>query len=264
MPFGESRKFDMHIRPMIKHLYRRTRQVVLHEGRVNIHGTGVVNLIDVGAAGRLPAPWHQHADRIKSLLAFDPRPDQHDPSVTWCDIALWSQTQQRPLYIYQGLNGHGSSLLPQNYAYVREHAAMLSQRGPRTLARTWFRRSQLVGIEYVWCRTLDDVLAELDPPEPYHFLKIDAQGAEYEILQGASGFLKNHCLGLHLELFVFPLYRGTVLLPDMVDYLDQQGFALVKTFPPHGSFDSQHDCLFLKRGQQGAVLDTIRSLYGLI
>jgi FkbM family methyltransferase len=254
----------MRVKRILKRAYRHTRQVVLREGRVNARGTGLVNLIDVGAAGTLPAPWYRHAACIKSLLAFEPRQAQHNPAALVCDVALWSRHQQRPMYIYRGLDGHGSSLLPQNYAYVREHFAMRRQRGPRKLANTWFQRSQLVGIEHVECRTLDDVLAQLAPPEPYHFLKIDAQGAEHEILQGASQFLKQHCLGLHLELFVFPLYRGVVLLPDMVDYLDQQGFELVKTFPPHGSFDSQHDCLFLKRGQHGAVIDTIQSIYSLI
>ena len=113
------------------------------------------------------------------------------------------------------------------------------------------------------CRKLDDVLQELRHPFPYHFLKIDAQGAEYEILRGSENFLKDACLGLHLELFVLPMYKGIKLLPEVVEYLDPLSFELVKKFPAHGSFESQHDCVFLKRGNEGELIDTILAVYNL-
>jgi len=36
------------------------------------------------------------------------------------------------------------------------------------------------------CRTIDNVLKEEFPDLPFHFMKIDAQGAEYNILKGSE------------------------------------------------------------------------------
>jgi FkbM family methyltransferase len=243
--------------------YRGGRRIFLGEGVVNRGGRGVVNLIDVGAAGDLPRPWYKHADKIANLLKFEPR-EQSDqrPYVVSVDAALWKATETRDFYIY-GERGHGSSLFEQNYDYVRENFGTLRKRGASHLAETWFSRSQLQKTVRVQCRTLDDVLAELDHPFAYHLLKLDVQGAEYEVLQGADAFLRGSCVALHLELFTLPLYRGAVLLPDVADYLKTFDFDLVKRFPPHGSFDSQHDCLFIKTRQDDAITRTICRVYGL-
>jgi FkbM family methyltransferase len=164
----------------------------------------VVNLIDVGSTGDLPPPWRENRDKVLHLLKFEPRdePDE-DPYVITINTALWETNCEMDFYIYKGFGGGGSSLLQQNYEYVRENFEMLRRRGPEHLANTWFERSQLVRTERITCRRLDDVLQELNQPFDYHFLKIDAQGAEYEILKGARTFLLESCIGLHLELFVF-------------------------------------------------------------
>lgn len=92
---------------------------------------------------------------------------------------------------------------------------------------------------------------------------IDAQGAEYEILKGSQSFLSESCIGLHLELFTLPLYKGITLLDDVEAYLLNFGFQLVKKYPAHGTFDSQHDCLFLKDRADPDLLATIRNIYGI-
>lgn len=130
------------------------------------------------------------------------------------------------------------------------------------LAKTWFERSRLDHIEEIHCTTLDAVLA--DRPDPYHLLKIDAQGAERQILEGAAQYLSGgDCMALHLELFKLPLYKGIALRPEVEEIVDGMGFSLVKEYPPHGSFDSQNDCVFLRRGAAGPVVDAIRQAYGL-
>jgi hypothetical protein len=135
--------------------------------------------------------------------------------------------------------------------------------GPEYAANTWFERAQLVRTERIACRRLDDVLQELCARVSYHFLKIDAQGAEYEILRGSEEFLRESCIGLHRELFVHPLYKGIKQLPEVKAYLEGFDFEL-KKFQVYGSFDSQHDCVFLKKkGQKSKVADTIRKIHTL-
>jgi hypothetical protein len=115
--------------------------------------------------------------------------------------------------------------------------------------------------EELHCTTLDAVLA--DRSEPYHVLKIDAQGAERQILEGAADYLSGgDCLALHLELFRVPLYEGIALRPEVEEFVEGMGFSLVKEYPPQGSFDSQNDCVFLRRGAVGPVVDAIRAAIG--
>ncbi|UXA09356.1 FkbM family methyltransferase [Mycobacterium sp. SMC-2] len=164
--------------------------------------------------------------------------------------------------MYAGQDGHGSSLFRQNVDYVRDNFDILRTIGPSYLAETWFERSRLDHIEEIQCTTLDAVLA--DRVEPYHLLKIDAQGAERQILEGAANYLADgDCLALHLELFRLPLYEGIALRPEVEAMVDGMGFSLVKEYPPHGSFDSQNDCVFMRRGATGAVADAIRMAYRL-
>lgn len=248
----------------LKNLYGQAMQSPLMKGMVRLFNKGIINLIDVGSAGDLPHPWNKNAHKIRHLLKFEPRDEpSKDPHVVTADVALWETNCERDFYIYRGFGGSGSSLLQQNYEYVTENFEELRKRGSERLANTWFERSQLDRTERIGCRRLDDVLQELDHSFHYHFLKIDAQGAEYQILRGAERFLRESCLGLHLELFVLPLYKGIKLLPEVVGYLDGLGFELARKSPAHGSFASQHDCVLLKRGCEGKVVDAIRRIYGL-
>lgn len=231
---------------------------------VNNGGRGLVGLIDVGSVGGLPAEWRRHKSSIHFLLNFEPRDNPIiTNNVVTMNTALWSNSCDRNFYIYKGFHGSGSSLFEQNYEYVRVNWETLRLRGPRQLAESWFERSELVRIEKLKTRTLDEVISLVNPDAPLHFLKIDAQGAELEILKGAERFLTSQCLGLCLELFVVPLYKGIQLLPEVENYLEKRGFYLAKKFPAHGSFDSQHDCLFLKKGVSTPEVDIIRVVYGV-
>jgi hypothetical protein len=96
------------------------------------------------------------------------------------------------------------------------------------------------------CRTLDYTIKDLGLPFSFDFIKVDAQGAEYEILRGAENFLTHSCIGLHLELFNIPLYKEIKLLPEVAEYLRGFGFSLVRKMPFHGTFNSQNDCIFIK------------------
>lgn len=250
------------LRRRLQRLVARASARMRGYGKINRFGRGVVNLIDIGAVGRLPSPWHQHAPLIRKLLRFEPREGRaQQPHVTSLDVAVWERDETRDFYICAG-DGTGSSLLQQNIDYVREHYDALKARGPRHMAETWFERSALVRTTSIACRSLDSILAELGGDVRYHFLKVDVQGAEYQVLRGAERFLREDCLGLHLELFTIPLYRDMVLLPEVEAYLETLGFRLVKKMPPHGTFDSQHDCLFLKSAAPPSPqMDAIRRIY---
>jgi FkbM family methyltransferase len=232
--------------------------------KLNHRGSGVFGFIDVGSIGGLPEPWSHNANHVKFLLNFEPNdsPTRGLNFLTY-NTAVWEREETLPFYIYKGLNATGSSLFKQNFDYVKRNYDELKGRGPQRLAETWFDRSQLVNTIELKCRTVDDILNDEFQSTPFHFMKIDAQGAEYNILKGSQKFLSRSCIGLHLELFVLPLYEGIALLDEVEEYLNKYGFRMVKKFPAHGTFDSQHDCLFLKEQGDPKLINLIRNIYGI-
>jgi hypothetical protein len=57
------------------------------------------------------------------------------------------------------------------------------------------------------------------------FIKIDTQGYEWQVLDGANETLKR-AQGVLCELSLVPLYHEQRLWRDVVDRLDQKGFML--------------------------------------
>jgi FkbM family methyltransferase len=234
------------------------------ERAINYRNRGQINLIDVGALGWLPFPWKKwkNTSRIKHLLRFEPQETNHThKNITTIDTALWFEDCQRDFYIFSD-HGGGASLFQQNYAYVKEHFDQLSLKGSHRKANSWFERSQLREVKKISCQALDNVLERLDKKREYHFLKIDAQGAEYEILLGAENLLDTTCQGIQLELFEYPILKGIKLLPEVEQYLKGFGFQLVKRLPSGATFDAAYDCLFIKKelNQPGEL---IREVYNL-
>jgi FkbM family methyltransferase len=236
---------------------------ISYKYKLNYKNKGKINFIDVGSVGGLPEPWNSNAYQVNYLLNFEPNDTlkQGDNFMTY-NTAVWEKEETRPFYIYKGLKGTGSSLLEQNFEYVKANYEKLKKRGPARLAKTWFERSQLIRTVSLKCRTLDTILDEKFPYKDFHFIKIDAQGAELNILKGSDKALKK-CIGLHLELFSVPLYKEIALIDEVENYLNSHGFELVKKFPPHGTFDSQNDCLFLKKGGDKSLSQLIRKIYKL-
>ncbi len=230
---------------------------------LNSKNRGIINFIDVGSVGDLPDPWFSNANKIKYVLNFEPSAaiKQSANSMTY-NTAVWENEKTMPFYIYKGFRGTGSSLFKQNFKYVKDHFEKLKERGPKKLANTWFERSKLVKTTELKCKKIDSILQEEFSNTDFHFMKIDAQGAEYNILKGSEEFLKK-CYGLHLELFTIPLYENIMLLEDVQEYLKGFGFYLAKKFPPHGTFNSQNDCLFIKKGVPSEIFSVLKEVYNL-
>lgn len=58
-------------------------------------------------------------------------------------------------------------------------------------------------------------------------LKMDVQGAEYDVLQGAGELLKNQAIGLiYMELITAPTYVGQHKIRDYLEIFDDAGYTL--------------------------------------
>ncbi|MEP5034069.1 MAG: FkbM family methyltransferase [Parasphingorhabdus sp.] len=98
-------------------------------------------------------------------------------------------------------------------------------------------------------RTLDDVAAEHLEPVDNVFLKIDVQGAELQVLQGASALLERTGL-VQLETAMLQYNEGAPLLPDVVAFMAERGFfpTEVSGFSRPRNHLVQIDILFAKAG----------------
>jgi FkbM family methyltransferase len=87
-----------------------------------------------------------------------------------------------------------------------------------------------VGSEEVPMRRLDGVHHSFLDESSRPFLKIDTQGYEARVLEGAAGLLKR-VKGVQVELSLRPLYDGQVLWRDIIDSLEKCGFEVWSLVP---------------------------------
>jgi FkbM family methyltransferase len=74
-------------------------------------------------------------------------------------------------------------------------------------------------------------LDELMPDQTIDFMKIDVQGAELDVFQGAEKLLGN-VLAIHAEVCFVAFYEKQPLFSDVDQYLRKMGFGLVKFLGP--------------------------------
>ncbi|NWF36775.1 FkbM family methyltransferase [Mariprofundus sp. KV] len=106
-----------------------------------------------------------------------------------------------------------------------------------------------VGKESVPLLTLDGVAPTYIEKYQNPFLKIDTQGFEWAVLDGASNILPQ-IRGVLLELSLIPLYEGQYLWEDVVSRMKQEGFTLWAIQPgftdPHDGRTLQCDGIFFR------------------
>jgi FkbM family methyltransferase len=81
------------------------------------------------------------------------------------------------------------------------------------------------GKEIVPIKTLDAVAGQYLKDARSPFLKIDTQGFEWQVLDGARHTLP-HIKGILAELSLVPLYDGQHLWREVIDRLEAEGFTL--------------------------------------
>jgi FkbM family methyltransferase len=92
---------------------------------------------------------------------------------------------------------------------------------------TWESAPELeyVERERVRVRTLDRVAQEHYPEGDRLFLKLDVQGSELKVLEGARQTIPR-VVGLRVELSVTQCYEGEPSMSEMMSYLYESGFRL--------------------------------------
>jgi FkbM family methyltransferase len=110
-------------------------------------------------------------------------------------------------------NSVSSSMLPIRETHVHAEAT-----------------SRYVMTEEVDLRQLDTIAPEYAKASDRVFLKVDVQGFEYQVLQGATQFLSK-VVGIQMELSLISLYEGDHLLVAMLHEMESRGFGLWSLIP---------------------------------
>jgi FkbM family methyltransferase len=110
-------------------------------------------------------------------------------------------------------NSLSSSLLPMRAAHAEAAPA-----------------SRYISKKLVKLERLDDAAARVVPADASLFLKIDTQGYEREVLEGATRLLER-TVAVQLELSLVPLYEQAPSLVEMIAYLENRGFQMFGLVP---------------------------------
>ena len=146
-------------------------------------------------------------------------------------VALGDVDGERELHVAR--NSRSSSLLP------------ISQRHIETAPESSFVASERVAVA-----RLDSLRADLLGSHARAFVKLDVQGFERQVLDGATEALRQ-VEAIECELSLVPLYEGQALFSEVVERLDREAFDLValeRTFSdPRTGKLLQLDGLFVRR-----------------
>lgn len=168
-----------------------------------------ITFFDVGASGGLPPRWEPLASRL-NYVGFEPDPGSRLQLIRFLDrvakkvvlpFALSDKTGVVELNICR--KGEVSSIYEPNTELISKF------RDPA--------RFDIVKKVEVETRRID----ELSLPQA-DFVKIDVQGAELDVLEGATSHLES-VFGLEIEVEFHELYKGQPLFGEVVAYLAKYG-----------------------------------------
>ncbi len=91
-------------------------------------------------------------------------------------------------------------------------------------------QSAYVDVQVVPVARLDDAAASAVASADAPYLKVDTQGYEAMVLDGAESLL-DRFVGIELELSLQPLYEGQQLMPETMQQLEHRGYRLARLSP---------------------------------
>jgi FkbM family methyltransferase len=175
---------------------------------------GIDAVLDVGAN------VGQYATRLRQggwggrIVSFEPLPDAHAAlEKVAAPDALWEIAPRMALGAGAGtvsLNVSAESDMSSALPFVPEMADLLDS-------------AAYTGTVTAPLARLDEVFGEYAGNTGRVLLKIDTQGTEAAVLEGASGVL-DRIYGIQLELSIVPVYQGERTYLDMIAALGELGF----------------------------------------
>ncbi|MFA5094771.1 MAG: FkbM family methyltransferase [Candidatus Omnitrophota bacterium] len=177
-------------------------------------------LVDAGARGGLQKNW-KRAGKHLNVIGFEPDA---------AEFARLSASQPRGFkYINTALYSRKARIR----LFLTRNRGVSSVYRPDTVFLERFpekERYDITDTVEVDAEPLDAVLASNGIYDA-DFLKLDTQGSELDILQGASGLVGDKLFGIEVEAETVPVYEGQPLLADVDAFIRSKGYFLFDIKP---------------------------------
>lgn len=191
--------------------------------------------IDVGAnIGDTSVPWMSESDI--EVYAFEPDPrmfsvlKKHQSSRYHVFNQAISSEEGR-LNFFQSVDTSCSSLLPYTDEGIKRWISPVG------------RVHSTLGVIQVDTVTLSRVFEE-NHLEKVDYLKIDAQGHDFEVVKSAGEYLRNiREVMLEVQVTDFELYKGSSKIKDVLDYMKSYEFIEIRREANTG--DQEYNITFL-------------------
>ncbi len=204
---------------------RRSRQRAHRPfARAILDGAPLV-AVDVGAARGIPDHWRPF-ETVAHVVAFEPHPPAFrelearfaamECPERWTVLPVALSGRGGPRELHVPATASGASLLPLHLD--GEAADYLDRRDVHP-----------VRSESLETRRLDEVFDERAQPGP-HLVKLDAQGAEREILEGFGARLAQTTL-IETEANLLEVYQGQPTFAELSVFLSARGFEVLDLRP---------------------------------
>jgi FkbM family methyltransferase len=176
-----------------------------------------INLVfDVGANAGHFGQFLRDASYRGRIVSFEPL------STAWKELLKASRKDHLWEVAPRAAIGSDEGELEIHVARNSVSSSILAMHAAHTDAAP---ESGYIGKERVSLRRLDSLASEYLRSDSVPFLKIDTQGYEDHVLNGADGII-DRIVGIQLELSLVPLYKGQRLFDDFTEWLKRLGFEL--------------------------------------
>jgi FkbM family methyltransferase len=182
---------------------------------------GVDTVFDIGANAGMSGQYFRNIGFRGTIVSFEPvlryyreleRTAAKDPRWFCENVAVGDAEGELEINV-SGAGGAASSFLTMTPAVTKQVPELA-----------------IVSRERVRIRTVDALAHDHYPRGDRLFLKLDVQGYERNVLEGARQTL-DRIVGLRIELSILKCYQDEPLICEMLPYLQSLGFALAGIEP---------------------------------
>ncbi|MBX3734625.1 MAG: FkbM family methyltransferase [Verrucomicrobiae bacterium] len=204
-----------------------------------LDAVGVDLVLDVGANVGQYASQLREIGYAGKIVSFEPvtkaykqlrKACEGDPQWIARNSALGDVSRKQEIKVSQNLES--SSLLPM----LSTHLEAVPE-------------SAVVAVEQIVVERLDEIIDEVAGAARRIFLKMDTQGYERMVVEGALGCL-DRIVALQAEVSLVPLYEGETALCDFTGHLSKLGYSLAAIEPGYADARTgrmyQVDCVFFR------------------
>ncbi len=191
------------------------RGIIVNNLKQKFFPDNPIKLIDIGASGGLNPNWKPFEESLE-VIGFEPDLRAYEE--------LTSANNKKCKYYNIGVSSEKTIIdfhlcRKQKVSSIFKPNMDLLQQFPES------ERFEIIGLEKLSVDTIDHILSD-NSQKDIDFIKIDTEGNELAVLQGASQTLSGPIFGIELEIYFAQIRHGIPLFSDIDQYLKDYNFEL--------------------------------------